>query len=107
MYREWERNDSGRIGRVNEMLMDVKNTITDNSFTGTEVNRSRAKQQNQTTLLQLQPKKTGQLVTGFLLRNEIKKKILHFEPHNDRLCKLPIKGQFTNLSTISAHKRSY
>jgi hypothetical protein len=29
--------------------------------------------------------------------------ILSFEPYNDRLCKLRIKGKFNNLSIISAH----
>jgi len=46
--------------------------------------------------------KTGQLGTGFMIRNEIKKNILSFEPYNERLSKLRIKGRFINLS-ISAH----
>ena len=32
--------------------------------------------------------KTGQLGTGFMIQNEIKKTILSFEPYNERLCKL-------------------
>jgi endonuclease/exonuclease/phosphatase family metal-dependent hydrolase len=56
------------------------------------------------TLLQLQsPQKTGQLGTGFMIRNEIKKNILSFEPYNERLCKLRIKGKFNNLSIISVN----
>ena len=49
------------------------------------------------------PEKTGQFGTGFLVRNEIKKNILSFEPYNKRLCKLQIKGKFTNLSITSVH----
>jgi hypothetical protein len=32
------------------------------------------------------PEKTGQLGNGFMVRNEIKKNILSFEPYNERLC---------------------
>jgi len=46
--------------------------------------------------------KTGQLGTGSMIQNEIKKSILSFEPYNERLCKLRIKGRFNNLSIISA-----
>ena len=49
------------------------------------------------------PEKTGYLGTGFMFRNEIKKNILSFEPYNERLCKLRIKGKFNNLSIISVH----
>jgi exonuclease III len=38
-----------------------------------------------------------------MVRNEIKKNILSFEPYNERLCKLRIKGKFNNLSVISVH----
>jgi len=38
-----------------------------------------------------------------MIRNEIKKNILSFEPYNERLCKLRIKGRFNTPSTISAH----
>ena len=47
--------------------------------------------------------KIGQLGTGFMIRNKIKKNILSFEPYNERLCKLRIKGRFNNLITINAH----
>jgi len=49
------------------------------------------------------PEKTGQFGTGFMVRNEIKKNILSFEPYNERLCKLRIKGKFNNLSITSVH----
>jgi hypothetical protein len=38
-----------------------------------------------------------------MTRSEIKKNILSFEPHNEGLCKLRIKGKFNNLSIISVH----
>ena len=49
------------------------------------------------------PEKTVHLGTGFMIRNEIKKTIPSFEPHNERICKLRIKGKFNNLSIISVH----
>jgi hypothetical protein len=49
------------------------------------------------------PEKTGQLGTGFMIRNAIKRNILSFEPYNERLCKLGIKGKLNNLCIISAH----
>jgi exonuclease III len=45
--------------------------------------------------------KTGQFGTGFIVRNEIEKNILSFEPYNDSYCKLRIKGKFNYLSIIS------
>jgi len=47
--------------------------------------------------------KTDQFGTGFMILNEIKKNILSFEPHNEILCKLRIKGRFNNLSIKGAH----
>jgi len=46
---------------------------------------------------------TGQIGTGFMIRNEIKKNILSFETYNERLCKLRIRRRFNNLSIIRAH----
>jgi exonuclease III len=48
-------------------------------------------------------KKTGHLGTGFIIRNEIKKNVLSFEPYNERLCKLRLKRKFNNLSIVSVH----
>ena len=47
--------------------------------------------------------KTGLLGTGFMIRNEIKKSILSFEPYNERLCKIRIKGKFNILSITCTH----
>jgi exonuclease III len=38
-----------------------------------------------------------------MIRKEIKKNILSFEPYNERICKLRIKGKFNNLSIVSVH----
>jgi endonuclease/exonuclease/phosphatase family metal-dependent hydrolase len=38
-----------------------------------------------------------------MIRNEIKKNVLSFEPYNERLCKLRLQGNFNNLSIISVH----
>jgi len=38
-----------------------------------------------------------------MIRNEIKKNILSFEPYNERMCKLRIKGKLNNLSIINVH----
>jgi hypothetical protein len=32
------------------------------------------------------PENTGHLGIGFMIRNEIKKNILRFEPYNERIC---------------------
>jgi endonuclease/exonuclease/phosphatase family metal-dependent hydrolase len=47
--------------------------------------------------------KAGILRIGFTIQNEIKKDVLSFEPYNERLCKLRLKGNFNNLSIISVH----
>ena len=49
------------------------------------------------------PDTTGQFGKGFLVKKEIEKNILGFEPYNERLCKLRIKGKYHNLSLICAH----
>jgi len=46
---------------------------------------------------------TGQFGTGFLVKKEIEKNILGFEPYNERMCKLRIKGKYHNLSLICVH----
>jgi hypothetical protein len=48
-------------------------------------------------------KKTGQLGTGFIVKKEIGRNILGFEPYNDRICKLRLKGNYHNLSLICVH----
>ena len=47
--------------------------------------------------------KTGQAGTGFLLMKKIQKCIINFELHNERLCKLRIKGKYNNITLINAY----
>lgn len=49
------------------------------------------------------PGKKGQRDTGFWINRKIKSKILGFEPINDRICKLRVKGKFNNLSLICVY----
>ena len=49
------------------------------------------------------PDSTGHFGTGFLVKKEIEKNILGFEPYNERMCKLKIKGKNHNLSLICVH----
>ena len=46
---------------------------------------------------------TGHFGTGFLVKKEIEKNILGFEPYNARMCKLRIKGKYHNVSLICVH----
>jgi exonuclease III len=47
--------------------------------------------------------KTGQAGTGFLLMKKIQKYVINFELHNERLCKLRIKGKYNNIMLINAY----
>ena len=46
---------------------------------------------------------TGQYGTGFVISRKIKESILEWEPVNDRLCRIRIRGKFRNLTIISAY----
>jgi len=46
---------------------------------------------------------TGQLGTGFLGKKEIVKNILGFEPINERISKLRLKGKYHNITIINIH----
>jgi hypothetical protein len=39
----------------------------------------------------------GHLGTGFLVKKEMEKTILGFEPYNEQICKLRMKGKYHNL----------
>jgi exonuclease III len=45
----------------------------------------------------------GQYGTGFIISRKIKGSILEWEPVNDRLCRIRIRGKFRNLTIISAY----
>jgi exonuclease III len=47
--------------------------------------------------------KTGQLGTGFMMNKTMKRSPLHFEPQNNRICKIRLKGKFRNITIISVH----
>jgi hypothetical protein len=46
------------------------------------------------------PDSTGHLGTGFLVKKEMEKNILGFEPYNEQICKLRIKGKYHKLSLL-------
>jgi len=46
---------------------------------------------------------TGQLGTGFLAKKERVKNIMGFEPINERICKLHLKGKYHNITIINIH----
>ena len=47
--------------------------------------------------------RVGQAGTGFLVMKKIQKYIINFELHNERLCKLQIKGKYNNITLINAY----
>jgi exonuclease III len=49
------------------------------------------------------PDSTGDLGTGFLVKKGTEKNILGFEPYNERMCKLRMRGKYHNLSLICVH----
>jgi exonuclease III len=49
------------------------------------------------------PDSTGHLGTRFLVKKEMEKNILGFEPYSERICKLRLKGKYHNLSLLCVH----
>ena len=47
--------------------------------------------------------KTGQAGTGFLIKKKMQKHVINYELHNERLCKLRLKGKFNNITLINAY----
>ena len=47
--------------------------------------------------------KTDQAGTGLLLMKNIQKHIISYESHNERLCKLRVKGKYNNITLINAY----
>ena len=47
--------------------------------------------------------KIGQAGTGFILLKNKQNYVIRFEPSNERLCKLKIKGKYNNITLINVH----
>ena len=47
--------------------------------------------------------KTGQVGTGFILLKNKKNYDIGFEPYNERLCKVRIKGTYNNITLINVY----
>jgi exonuclease III len=56
------------------------------------------KKQNYSLYYSRPSSKTGQVGTGFLLLKKIQNFVIGFEPYNERLCKLRMKGKYNNIS---------
>jgi len=59
--------------------------------------------QEYTLLYSESEEKTDQLGTGFMMNKTVKRSLLDFEPQNNRICKIRLKGSFRNITVISAH----
>ena len=46
---------------------------------------------------------TGHLGTGFIVKKEITKNVMGFEPINERICKIRLKGKYHNTTLINIH----
>jgi exonuclease III len=46
---------------------------------------------------------TGQAGTGLLLLKKMQNYVIGFEPYNEQLCKLRIKGKYNNIAVISVY----
>jgi hypothetical protein len=45
----------------------------------------------------------GQLGTGFMVKREIIKNMISFQPYNEKICKLRMRGKYHNLTLINVH----
>jgi len=43
------------------------------------------------------------LGTGFIVKKEITKNVMGFEPINERICKIRLKGKYHNITLINIH----
>jgi exonuclease III len=47
-----------------------------------------------------------QLGTGFMVKREIIKNIISFQPYNEKICKLRMRGKYHNLTLINMHAQT-
>jgi len=65
--------------------------------------QSRIDKPDYTLLYSGSEEKTGRLGTGFMTNKTMKKSLLGFEPEDNRIGKISLKGGFRNITVISAH----
>jgi hypothetical protein len=86
----------------------ARNSITNTKHNATNIRTSRNQmarvwthpEKNYSLYYSCNPHSTGHLGTGFLVKKEIEKIILDFEPYNGQICKLRINRKYHNLSLI-------
>jgi endonuclease/exonuclease/phosphatase family metal-dependent hydrolase len=47
--------------------------------------------------------RSGLYGTGFMIQNKVRKCLMEFEPINERICRIRLKGKFRNISLLSVH----
>ena len=50
--------------------------------------------------------RTGGYGTGFIINAKMRKSFVPFEPHSDRLCKLRLRGKYSNITLISTYAQT-
>jgi len=61
------------------------------------------KKQNCSLYYSRSSSKTGQAGTGFILLKKMQNYVTGFEPYNECLCKLRIKGKYNNITLINVY----
>ena len=61
------------------------------------------KKQNYSLYYSGSSSKTGQAGTGFIFLKEMQNYVIGFEPYNERLCKLRMKGKYNNITLINVY----
>jgi exonuclease III len=92
----------GKIQEISKKMMKYKIDIT--AFQEIRwQGQGRIDKPEYTLLHSGSEEKTGQLGTGFMINKPMKRSILDFEPQNNRICKIRLKGSFRNITVISAY----
>jgi len=61
------------------------------------------KEQNYTLHYSGHSSKTGEAGTGFILLKKMQNDVIEFEPYNEGLCKLRVKGKCKNITLINVY----